>query len=205
MLWIGRWLTNENCPNHVIRLSGIGAIGEVAAILRYDSTAMDSTDPRNLIVSVGQNNKVQIPTISRLWEPLAYPLLFDKGTLGWGVVNDLHNLNMPEYVNESEIQSTQMWYYRIMLLREERFSLFGRLGNEYLVDMWTRELETRLHYYRMNEERRMEQDAELMGAENSEVFPRENVYLPANFTGSLKWASEHVGAPSFRFIRINSK
>ena len=188
-------LANAECPNHVVRLSGIGAIGEVAAILRYDSTAVDSVDPRNLIISRGRNNKIQIPTISRLWEPLAYPILFDKGTLGWGVINDIQNLDMPDYVNESEVQSTQMWYYRIMLLREERFTLFGRLGNEYLVDMWTRELETRLYYHRMNQERRMEQDAELMGEPNSEIFPRENIYLPKNFTGSIKWASEHVSIP----------
>ena len=199
------YLTNTDCPNHVIRLSGIGAIGEVAAILRYDSTAIDSVDPRNLVVGLGRNMKVRVPTISRLWEPLAYPLLFDKGTLGWGVINDVGNLDMPEDIDESEVQSTQIWYYRIMLLREERFNLFGRLGNKYLVDMWTRELETRLHYYRMNHERRMEQDAELMGETNSEVFAKENIYLPKNFTGSMKWASEHVSSGQCRkdgFLRI---
>ena len=85
-----------------------------------------------------------------------------------------------------------MWYYRIMVLREERFETFGRLTNEYLVDMWTCELETRLYYYKMNHERRVEQDAELMGVSSTDLLSRENVYLPSSFSGSIAWASENV-------------
>ena len=192
-------LLPEETPNHVIELSDSGSVGEVAAILRYENTAIGSTDPRNLVVCVGRDHKVQIPTISKLWEPLAYPLLFDKGTLGWGITTDLENLSVDEAVDDSDVSSTQMWYYRIMLLREERFQIFGRLTNEYIVDMWTREIESRIYYYRMNEERRLQQDAELMGldaedSENSENFLKEDVYLPKNFTGSILWASENVCA-----------
>ena len=188
-------LPNET-PNHVIELKGSGSVGEIAAITRYDSTAVGSVDPRNLTVCVGHDDKRQIPTISKLWEPLAYPLFFDKGTLGWGVINDADGLSLTEPVEDSDVQSTQMWYYRIRLLTEERFHIFGRLANEYIVDMWTREIETRLHYYRMNAERRLQQDAELMGveSEDSEIFERENVYLPANFSGSVFWASENASA-----------
>lgn len=185
-------LSAADCPEHLIELRGNGAVGEIAAIMRYENTAVDSVDPRNLVICVGREQKVQIPTISRLWEPLAYPLLFDKGTLGWGVINNAHDLQMPEYVDGDAVQSTQIWYYRIRMLREERFSLYGRLANEYLVDMWTREIESRLHYAKMNQERRLQQDLELMGQENSESFERENIYLPANFAGSILWASENV-------------
>ena len=95
-------------------------------------------------------------------------------------------------VGDSDIQSTQIWYYRMLMLREERFSIFGRLANEYIVDMWTREIETWLYYYKMNSERRLEQDRELMAEEGSDTFLREDVYLPANFIGSLSWASDNV-------------
>ena len=188
-------LNSMDCPDHVIQLGGSGAVGEIAAIMRYDNTAVDSVDPRNLVICVGQGQKVQIPTISRLWEPLAYPLLFDKGTLGWGVINNVRDLQMPDQVEDS-VQSSQIWHYRITLLREERFSLYGRLANEYLVDMWTREIESRLHYARMNKERRLQEDQELMGQEGSESFHRENIYLPDNFAGSILWASENVRSSS---------
>lgn len=184
----------DNTPNHVIHLKGTNSVGEIAAITRYDSTAIDSVDPRNLVVCVGHDAKVQIPTISRLWEPLAYPLFFDRGTLGWGIIGSSDTLSMTEATEDSDVQSTQMWYYRIRLLTEERFHIFGRLTNEYIVDMWTREIETRLHYYKMNAERRMQQDAELMGQDldDTEIFDRENVYLPKNFIGSTLWASDNV-------------
>ena len=39
-----------------------------------------------------------------------------------------------------------MWYYRARLLREPRFQFFGRLANEYIVDMFSRDLDTRLEY-----------------------------------------------------------
>ena len=185
-------LSTDDCPNHIIELNGNGAVGEIAAIMRYDNTAVDSIDPRKLVICVGREQKLQIPTISRLWEPLAYPLLFDKGTLGWGVISNVREV-LPEDTEENAVQSTQIWYYRIMMLREERFSLYGRLANEYLVDMWTREIETRLYYARMNQERRQQQDMELMGQEGSESFPRENIYLPVKFAGSILWASENVG------------
>ena len=114
-------LSAANCPDHRIELSGSGAVGEIAAIIRYDNTAVDSVDPRKLVICVGRDQKVQIPTISRLWEPLAYPLLFDKGTLGWGVISNVSQV-LTEDTDESAVQSTQIWYYRIMMLREERFS-----------------------------------------------------------------------------------
>ena len=185
-------LLPDETPNHVVRLSESGSVGEIAAIMRYENTAVSSSDPRSLVVCVGREHKVQIPTISRLWEPLAYPLFFDKGTLGWGVINDVNNFTVPDSIDDSEVSSTQMWYYRILLLREERFRIFGRLANEYIVDMWTREIEARIYYYKMNAERRMLQDAELMGvdSENSDDFIKEDVYLPKNFTGSIRWASE---------------
>ena len=44
-----------------------------------------------------------------------------------------------------------MWHYRAQILREERFQIFGRLTNEYIVDMFSRDLECRLNYIRSNQ------------------------------------------------------
>lgn len=115
----------ENIPNHVIQLSGSGSVGEVAAIMRYENLAIGSADPRTLAVCIGRDHKVQIPTISKLWEPLVYPLFFEKGSLGWGVVNNANDLEMVHAEDDQNLQSTQMWFYRIRLLREKRFHIFG--------------------------------------------------------------------------------
>lgn len=83
-----------------------------------------------------------------------------------------------------------MWHYRARLLREPRFAIFGRLANEYMVDMFTCDLETCLNYIRLNQVRMLNEDAALMGTDNLEL--NENIYLPASFLGSHRWASEQI-------------
>ena len=187
-------LPSDGLLNHIIHLNGNDVVGEVAAIMRYDNATVGNIDPRTLAVCVGRDDKKQIPTVSKLWEPLVYPLFFDKGSLGWGITGNVSDVLETEVAEDNEYHSSQMWYYRIRLLTEKRFHVFGRLTNEYMVDMWTRELETRLYYFKMNAERRLAQDAELMGVniENRDNFEKENVYLPVNFTGSILWASDNV-------------
>lgn len=57
----------------------------------------------------------------------------------------------------------QMWHYHAHLLWEPCFQIFGRLANEYAVDMFSRDLECRLHYIRQNQQWIWREDAELMG------------------------------------------
>ena len=83
-----------------------------------------------------------------------------------------------------------MWHYRARLWRESRFQIFGRLANEYIVDMFSRDLESSLAYTRSNQERIRREDATLMGVHNVEA--NENIYLPASFLGSNRWAAEQV-------------
>ena len=192
-------------PNANLVLHDAGA-PEVAAIINYNSTSMQSR-PRSLRISNARNEVQYVPITSRLWEPLVYPLLFPQGTLGWGIIGDMDVLSTPRHGNKvtAEVATTQMWFYRSRLLREPRFSVFGRLTNEYIVDMFTRNLETRLNYIRMNQKRLREEDARLMGVDDMQ--DSQNVYLPASFLGSQRWASEQVsdclaiasafGCPSF--------
>ena len=52
--------------------------------------------------------------------------------------DDVHNFDgIVEGGEPGEVTTTQLWHYRIHLLREECFHLFGRLTNEYLVDMFS--------------------------------------------------------------------
>jgi len=79
-----------------------------------------------------------------MWEPLVYPLLFPSGTLGWGLPQfnrDSDAITTHFSTCDSKVPTTQMWHYCARLLREPCFRIFGRLTNEYLVDMFSRDLE----------------------------------------------------------------
>lgn len=165
---------------------------EIAAILSYSNTSQSEIKARRMIVVKKDGENQAISTVSRYWEPLAYPLLFPHATLGWGVVGTMHDnrLDHPTDPN-TDIPTTQMWHYRARLLREPRFQIFGRLANEYIVDMFSRDLESRLAYIRTNQVRLRQNDAALMGADDL-LEPTENIYLPASFLGSKRWASEQI-------------
>jgi hypothetical protein len=135
-----------------------------------------------------------ISTISRLWEPLAYPLLFPHATLGWGIYGTQHDFSLHGADETSEMASDvptrQIMHYRARMLREPRFQIFGRLTNEYVIDMFTRNLETRLNYIRANQKRLRAEDATLMDV--SQIADCRNIYLPASFLGSRRWATEQI-------------
>ena len=159
----------------------------------YENTLRSQISPGSLLISTVDNRTQSIPTISRLWEPMAYPLLFPHGTLGWGVRPSGETpLSITPGGTDSDAPTTQIWHYRARLLRDSRFLTFGRLANEYIVDMFTRELDSRLRYIRPNQERlrAKEQDTAPMGHE--EVQDSDNIYLPASFLGSGRWSSNQI-------------
>jgi len=174
----------------VVRDSGCA---EIAAVMCYENTLRLQISPRSLLISTVHNRTQSIPTVSRLWEPMVYPLLFPHGTLGWGIQPSGQDpLSITLGGTDSDAPTTQIWHYRARLLRDPRFSIFGQLANEYIVDMFTRELDSRLSYIRSNQERlrAQEQDAALMG--HKEVQDSDNIYLPASFLGSGRWSSNQI-------------
>jgi hypothetical protein len=71
-------------PDAQLQILDDGAAQEVAALIRYDNTALNKVAPRSLLIRrAGGNRKQKIFATSALWEPLAYPLLFPHGTHGW--------------------------------------------------------------------------------------------------------------------------
>jgi hypothetical protein len=166
-----------------------GDVPEVAACISYENTTTNQVAPRQLVVAPRSTRIQHIPSSSRLWEPLVYPLLFPHGTAGWGVQGiHVDDDGMANDFSEGAA-STQMWYYRARLLREPRFQIFGRLGNEYLVDMFSRDLESRLAYIRKNQQRLRSEDESLADVEGNDTV---NTYLPASFLGSRRWAAEQI-------------
>ena len=185
------------CPTAHIRLDPQGSGNEIVAIMNYDNTSLGSVNTRQSIVVWYDGNYQSITAISHLWEPLIYPLLFPHGTLGWGVVGsqtDFDEGGMLDDARNVEIQAVgcgrQIMFYHARILREPRFRIFGKLTNEYTVDMLTQNLETRLNYIRTNQKRVMEEDAELMG--EAFVPESQDIYLPSSFMGSKCWASEQI-------------
>jgi hypothetical protein len=65
---------------------------ELVALLRFDSTSRSGITPRRLTVRLNDNTIEHVPSTSRLWEPLAYPLFFPHGTLGWGTNGTRNNV-----------------------------------------------------------------------------------------------------------------
>lgn len=149
-------------------------VAEVAAIMSYDNTSSGEAAARQLVVCPISRQAQSVSTISRLWEPLSYPLLFPHGTLGWGVMGSGGEFSHELLDAEYDHPTMQMWHYRARLLREPWFEIFGRLCNE----------------YGCNQVQIRQQDAELMGVQ--EVAVSDNIYLPASFLGSRRWASAQI-------------
>jgi hypothetical protein len=147
------------CPTAHIRLGCPGTGNEIAAIMNYDNTTLGELNSRQCLVVRRDGTNQSVSTISRLWEPLAYPLLFPHGTLGWGVVGSLSVIlnDRLDDVQDPDLQADgcgrQIMFYRVRLLREPKFRVFGKLTNEYAVDMLSHNLETRLNYIRANQKR----------------------------------------------------
>jgi hypothetical protein len=153
LLQLGQ-LPEELCPEANIELREGSGLNEIAAIMNFNNTTNTQVQPRKLVMVDRSGMESYLGVTSRLWEPLAYPLFFPHGSLGWGISSSLEASSTGPPINgvdDDEVTATQIWYYRLRLLRDERFSIFGRLANEYLVDMFSRNLEARLHYIRMNQ------------------------------------------------------
>ena len=90
---------------------------EIAAVMCYENTLRSQISPRSLLISMTGGRAQSIPTVSRLWEPMAYPLFFPHGTLGWGLqplVRDA--LSIEPNGADSDPATTQIWHYRARLL-----------------------------------------------------------------------------------------
>ena len=176
-------------PTVSLTIFDSGTSPEIAAIMSYDNTITRQIKPRQLVIRPHDNSIQRIPTTSRLWEPLVFPLLFPHATLGWGL-HEQEGINDLGVAAATDIPTTQMWHCRARLLHEERFQIFGRLTNEYLVDMFSRDLESRMAYIRANQNRLRHEDALLAGLSEEEASG--NIYLPSSFLGSRRWSSEQI-------------
>jgi hypothetical protein len=86
--------------------------------------------------------------------------------------------------------TTQIWHYRAQLLQEPWFHVFSHLTNEYVVDMFSRDLECCLHYIKTNQAwiQAQEEENALMGLED--ISEADNIYLPVSFLSMVLLTSK---------------
>jgi hypothetical protein len=76
-------LAAQGYHNLQLQLEDTGAT-EIAAVMSYGNTTPAEIKARRMTVVTTNGENQSVSTLSRFWEPLAYPLLFPQGTLGWG-------------------------------------------------------------------------------------------------------------------------
>lgn len=178
----------------LLEIKDYSSNGDFAAVMHAANST--SINPRSVVVRRRSHAQPQFLSIlSRHYEALHYVLLFPRGEIGWGLseVDGVPNLS-------------QVNWYRSRVLADDngRFTLFGRLCCEYLVDMYSRTEEERLSY--ISRERRFHND-ELHDMHDEDIEFHPDIKLPSSFVGSHAWTSEQAadamalgrkfGKPSF--------
>jgi hypothetical protein len=110
-----------SCPTAQLTLKDNSNASEIAAVMNFSNTTRTDTNCRSVIVVRHDRENQAVSTISRLWEPLAYPLLFPHATLGWGVIgsstefeHDTHHAHNSDA--DIDTATTQIMHYRARLL-----------------------------------------------------------------------------------------
>lgn len=173
-----------------IELTDPGSGDEIAAL--YHTGSAPHLTARSVYVQRAQDAAPSyIPILNPLYEPLQYPLLFPHGTMGWG--ERMHSV----------LKWTQREYYKARLLTEPRFQMLGRLGCEYMCDMFSRLEDERLQYIRRGKQREA-LDFPGEGGDADDEDSIDTFTLPASFTGSPQYLSNNV-ADSLALARQRGK
>lgn len=110
-------------------------------------------------------------------------LLFPHGDVGWGINT------LPNFPRLSQID----WYRsRLLANDDERFTLFGRLSCEYLVDMYSRMEEEQLSYILRERKFCADEVRDAIERDADEEQMDSAIKLPASFIGSCAWTSEQT-------------
>jgi len=99
-----------------------GTATEIAAITNYENTTKSEVRAQRMMV-IRQNGANQtISTISCLWEPIPYHLLFSHGTFGWCIYGAHNDLGVDRGKEMSEIASDvpthQIMHYRAQMFTD---------------------------------------------------------------------------------------
>lgn len=197
----------DNIQTYIPILNTKTSIFEVGAIMSDRSTGQ-------LTVEFKLKNKIQhLNGMNKYTEPLTYPLLFPFGETGWSpeIKNEVSVMKylaarilMPEqhqdmYQTEEEIEAemsvlghrrpmTMMNAKGTRAIPTNRFQIFGRVKQYYLVESLSRVIDNRLNWIRRNQDRfktsGRQDGAEHNGEDNENENEDESIFLSDSFTGS---------------------
>src|SRR2546423_2770538 len=183
---------------------------EVAAIMIGDGQETENQN-RDIILQPHEGGIQRISEIHRAYTPLHYVLMFPRGEDGWHPNISIHNdlmrgedgwhPNIPHndeiFDDEGEanisnkcISAMNYFAYRLQVGRPNEpvtLHYYGRLFQQWIVDMYTVMEQTRLNYLRFNQKQiRADlynglQDAMYSGDSTTNVGQR--IILPSSFTG----------------------
>jgi len=164
----------------ILELKDYSSPADFAAIMHASNST--TINPRSILIRCCCSQQPDfINILSHHYEPLHYVLFFPHAEIGWGASP------IPDVPHMSQHQ----WYRsRLLADNNDRFSTFGRLCCEYLVDMYSHTEEQKLAY--IARERRFHEH-EL----HNNQLPLEDEFeptikLPASFVGSHAWTSEQA-------------
>lgn len=171
-----------------LRLTTSTSRREIGAVIVHAETHCNETARPSIMIHVNDTEDVQyIRGDDPLREPLAYPLLFPHGDLGWGRGRTYscehaeylrYRLLMPEPGLEMQTQSSQRCCVN-------RFQLLTRIAQVYLVDTISRIEDNRLSYIRSHQATFVGDDGDDMTEDGNEQGERpRRFFLPSSYTGS---------------------
>ena len=103
----------------------------------------------------GSNKWNSIPCTHEHIEPLSYPLLFLEGEDGWGKDIAKH-VHFPEYIVSRMLMPEEGIYVRNAIetkwLPANRFQIFARIAQYWLVDCVSRNIDSRLDWVKRNQD-----------------------------------------------------
>ncbi|VDP42082.1 unnamed protein product [Heligmosomoides polygyrus] len=171
------------------RRYNIASSNEVAVVYVGDDENIPGE--RNLIVHERGGAVRTISYLSKLCDPLSYPLLFPRGEDGWHPEMEKASIG-----NGRRVRVTQKEYYSYLLF--SRNGVFnpllhaGKLFQQYVVDSWLKIEMNRLNFIRRNQkELRLETCRSLqdymIGDENDSGPQGRRIVLAASFAGGPRF------------------
>jgi len=125
-----------------------------------------------LVLRASDGKQDMIGELDDRWEPLLYPVFFPTGQTGWGPafrsLDGLRKITLADYA-------------RATVLREPILHYSGRLLNQYVLDIHSREEASRFQYYRTHQSILRVSDEYLNHEEKDKVI------LPSTHPGSRKY------------------
>ena len=169
---------------HPGRTSAPTARGEIAAVFH----SADGAPPENRDITIHpkSGNLQNISILSRLCDPMCYPLLFPYGDSGW-------TTDIKKAVGHGNVSQLQ-WYSYHFAIRVGSFNQFlnsGKLTHQFMVDAYCKTEANRLNWFRKNQNSIRAEEYDVLhrfvnnqNRDDLNLFPGKQIILPSTFQGS---------------------